>query len=129
MGLDNGVIVRGVKRKDLPRFMRYPYEEDYHEGVEVCYWRKCWGLRTNFLNKISPSRDMESYEYKLEEKEITILIQVIRRYLTHPSEWEDSIWSYDEIKGQLYNQLWNLVLLRVWMRKHPDIEVYFYDSY
>lgn len=129
MGLDNGVIVRGVKRNELSPFMRYPYEKDYHEGVEVCYWRKCWGLRGRFLREAYPNWDYEQYHFHMTEREVNILLRIIRHYLRHPEDWDQSIWEFDEIKPHLHRQQWNLVLLRTWMRKHPDAYVYFYDSY
>ena len=130
MGLDNGIIVRGVKRKDLPFLMRYPFEQDYHDGVEVCYWRKHWGLRNWFLREAFPnSYNNESYEYKLDVEKVSILKRIIIYYLQHPEDWKDNYWEYKEIKHTLYNQRWNLFLLMLWMRKHPDAEVVFYDSY
>ena len=129
MGLDNGVIVRGVKRTDLPRFMRYAYDKDYHDGVEICYWRKCWGLRNWFLREAYPNWDPNQYHFQMTEREINILLKIIRHYLRHPEDWNDSIWEFDEIKLHLRRQQWNLVLLRTWMQKHPDAYVYFYDSY
>lgn len=129
MGLDNGVIVRGVKRNELSPFMRYPYDKDYYDGVEVCYWRKCWGLRGWFLREAYPNRECGQDYFQLTEREINILLKIIRNYLRHPEDWDQSIWEFDEIKPHLRKQQWNLVLLRTWMRKHPDAYVYFYDSY
>lgn len=129
MGLDNGVIVRGVNRKDLPRFMRYPFEKDYQSGVEVCYWRKCWGLRNWFLREAYPNYTADDYRFKMTTKEVSILRRIIDHYLKHPEDWDDSIWTFDEFKRSLHDQKWNLALLHVWMRKHPDAYVYFYDSY
>ena len=109
--------------------MRYPYEKDYPEGVEVCYWRKCWGLRNWFLRTAYPNYDDEQCYFKMTEKEIIILWRIVIHYLRNPDDWNDSIWTYDEIRKTLYDQRWNLTLLRVWITRHPDAEVYFYDSY
>lgn len=128
MGLDNGIIVRGVKRKDLPRFIRYPFEQDYNEEVEVCYWRKHWGLRNWFLREAFPNSSEEPY-YKLDVEKVTILWRIVVHYLRHPEDWDNNYWEYNEVKHHLYNQRWNLCLLRVWMTRHPDAEVVFYDSY
>lgn len=129
MGLDNGVIVRGVKRTDLPRFMRYSCDKDYHDGVEICYWRKCWCLRDWFLREAYPNWNLNQYHFQMTEREINILLKIIQYYLRHPEDWHDSIWEFNEIKPHLRRQQWNLVLLRTWMQKHPDVCVYFYDSY
>lgn len=130
MGLDNGVIIKGVTRNDLPRFMRYPDKKDYVKGeVEICYWRKCWGLRNTFIHSKFLTEDPNKCEYKLSIKEVDYLRALIVSYLKHPEDWDNSIWSFNEIKKSLYDQRWNLILLHFWMKRHPNAEVYFYDSY
>ena len=129
IGLDNGVIVRGVKRKDLPRFIKYPFEKDYNDGVEVCYWRKCWGLRNWFLRTAFPNRSADEWEFKCGVTEITYLWRIVIHYLENPEDWDNSIWDFDEIKSALKEQKRNLFWLRIWMKLHPDAEVIFYDSY
>jgi len=130
MGLDNGVIVRGVKRRELSPFMYYPFEKDYGEGVTVCYWRKHWGLRQRFLRAAFPNTyDKDEYEYKLNVEKVNILFHIILDYLLHPSSWDNGYWKYKYIKHNLRRQAWNLFLLKKWMKRHPEAEVVFYDSY
>ena len=130
MGLDNGIIVRGVKRKDLPRFMRYPFEQDYNNGVEICYWRKWWGLRNQFLCGAFPNYNSNQYEFRLTEKNVAYMWSIVNNYLKYPGDWDNEYWEYDRhIRQILYEQKWNLTLLRWWMQRHPDVEVIFYDSY
>ena len=51
--------------------------------------------------------------------------------LLYPENWDEdkSIWTYDEIKDSLLVDIANLKMLYVCMRKNPNIEAYFYDSY
>ena len=110
--------------------MRYATKNDYVDNeVEICYWRKCWGLRNAFIHTNFLVEDPDTCEYRLSIKEVDYLRALIVTYLKHPEEWDNSIWSFDEIKHSLYDQRWNLFLLHFWMKKHPDAEVIFYDSY
>jgi hypothetical protein len=130
MGLENGIIIRGVKRKDLPFLMRYPFDQDYNDNeVEICYWRKYWGLRNWFLKEAFPNEFHNKSYYKLDVEKVRILKRIIIYYLQHPEDWDNRYWEYKHAKHILYNQRWNLFLLIFWMLKHPDAEVIFYDSY
>lgn len=113
MGLDNGILVRGVTRKELPRLLCYPFEKDYHSDVEVCYWRKHWGLRQRFLRAaFLNTYDKDEYEYKLNVEKVNILFHIILDYLLHPSNWDNGYWEYRYIKYNLRRQAWNLFLLK-----------------
>ena len=130
MGLDNGVLVKNVTRKDLPKLMRFPSDCDYIKGeVEICYWRKCWGLRNAFLHHRFLNSDPDQWQFKLSVDDVDYLRALIVTYLKHPKDWDDSIWEFSEIKHNLRAQRWNLLLLHFWMKKHQDKEVIFYDSY
>ena len=130
MGLDNGVVVRGVTREQLPLLMRFPFDKDYTNGeIEICYWRKCWGFRNEVIHTLFIAENPEKYEYKLTIKDVDYIRALIVTYLKHPEEWENSIWTFNEIKHSLRDQRWNLILLHFWMKVHPNAEVYFYDSY
>ena len=130
MGLDNGIVIRGVTRKQLPLLMRYHNDKDYIANeVEICYWRKCWGLRNAIIHTLFITEDPEKYEYKLTIKDVDFIRALLVNYLKHPEDWDDSIWTFDEIKHSLYDYRWNLILLHFWMKRHPDKEVIFYDSY
>ena len=131
IGLDNGIVIRGVTREDLPKLVRYPNEKDYINGeVEVCYWRKCWGLRNEIMQHLCAySSDPDQWEFKLSIDDVDFIRALIVTYLKHPEDWDNSIWDFHEIKHSLRNQRWNLILLRFWMKNHPDKDVIFYDSY
>lgn len=133
MGLDNGIIIKNYTRAQLPKSFRYPFEKDYVlDEVEICYWRKCWGLRNEFLNTCFSRRKDEEFYFKLGVKEVEELLNIITYFLKHPKAWDeygDSIWTYKNFKPQLKNQKHNLKVLARWMKKNPEAEVVFYDSY
>lgn len=131
MGLDNLVTIKNCTRNQLPKCMRYPFDEDYTQNeVDICYWRKCWGLRNEIMNHIGGREaPPEWYEFRLTRDDVLFIWRLIVHYLKEPAHWEDSIWSFDEIKHSLRDQRWNLMILYYWMKLHPDLEVYFIDSY
>ena len=135
MGLDNGFIVKSNKRKiereNLPNGINYPFENDYGIEPEIVYWRKNWGLRNAVLDYIS-DRDSESGYYQIDTPEqifgiVNILFTFMDEYI-----WEDSgnsIWSYEEIKPILQQNIINLILMIPFMKENPDVYLIFYDSY
>ena len=128
MGLDNGIIVKDVTREQLPRFIRYPFNLDY-DYVEVCYWRKWWGLRDKFL-RTYPNRDLNQYEFRMHRVRIKVLRNLLIDYLLQPSHWDNGYWEYDKyIRKNLIIQIWNLYWLEFWYKRHPDAKIIFYDSY
>ena len=130
MGLDNGVFIKNYTRVQLPKSFRYPFEKDYAPNeVEICYWRKCWGLRNEFLNTCFPRRSNEEVYFNLGVKEVEDLLYIITYFLKHPKSWDNSIWTFEEIKSNLKEQKHNLKVLIKWMKKNPEAEVVFYDSY
>ena len=128
MGLDNGVVVKHIKREDLPIIIRSGVTE-YGDEVEVCYWRKCWGLRNAFIHTLFLASDPDEWEFKLSINDVDFLRDLIKGYILNPDSWNDSIWEFSEVKHSLKRQWWRLTVLRYWMKFHPDKEVYFYDSY
>lgn len=124
-------MIRGYSRNQLPKSFRYPFEQDYNNEVEICYWRKAWNIRNWFLNECFPRRKDEDYYFKLGIEEVETLREIVTYYLKHPKEWDESssIWTHKEIKPQLKDQKHNLKILARWMKKNPDAEVIFYDSY
>ena len=132
IGLDNGVFIKGYTRVQLPKSFRYPFEKDYEsDKVDICYWRKAWNIRNWFLNECFPKREINDYYFNLGIKEVETLRKIITYYLKHSKEWNEtsSIWTFEEIKSNLKEQKYNLKVLIKWMKKNPDAEVIFYDSY
>lgn len=137
MGLDNGFYVKSNKRKItrdmLPDIIHYPFEQDYGEGVEIVYFRKCWGIRNGVLD-ILGKRFAANDEYLFEIDKPDQILDIIEllSYFLEPSRWEDegdSIWSFEEIRNQLIMSIINLAAIEVFMKENPDIYLEFYDSY
>ena len=68
--------------------------------------------------------------FKIESEYIPVIIRKFMDLL-YPENWDEdkSIWTYDEIRDSLLVDIANLKMLYVCMRKNPNIEAYFYDSY
>ena len=134
MGLDNGIYVRSkqrkLTRKDLPATIKYPWSDKYDEdnGIEIVYWRKYWGLRT----EICCAFNYDDYRIILNTpKEVKDFIKIIMSWI-NPERWEDegqSIWSFDEALPNLTQSVINLCAIGRFMIDNPDIYLEFYDSY
>jgi hypothetical protein len=131
MGLDNGIVLKDTTRQNIetPWFVSFPFDNDYDNKLDVCYWRKCWGIR-NEIKRILHLKDNE-YKCKVEEDDIPAIIRILEKYLDK-DYWDDnaeSIWIYDEYKPHLIQQIKNLLWLREYLRTYKRAECYFYDSY
>jgi hypothetical protein len=136
MGLDNGIEVRRThetnKIEELKVFNK-DYDKELKYDFEICYWRKCWGLRNDILFLIrkrwSPE---EEYEFALTKNDVDNIIKLLESY--NEDTWEDSIWEWtSEEDGWSYSEhikqdIESLKLLRQLMDRY-ELEVYFYDSY
>lgn len=128
MGLDNGIILRDVKSKELVVNKLINLDNLEDTSVEICYWRKCWGIRNAIVEKLHLNDGEES---KLDVEDIPVIIKILFDFYGQ-TEWEedaDSIWEWDEFKDTLRQQIFNLVWLYNYMLEHSDAEVIFYDSY
>lgn len=131
MGLDNGIILRKVNPDTLSINKLTKLDKTYSDNpdTEVCYWRKCWGIRNAIVDKFH--FDREGGEHKLDAEDIPVIIKILFDFYGK-EEWEeeaDSIWEWDEFKDNLRQQILNLTWLYDYMLANPDVEVYFYDSY
>ena len=133
MGLDNGFYVKSEKREitreDLPKGIVYPFSTDFNNMPEIVYWRKCWGLRGMVLDIVT--HEVGCY-YRVETP--NQLIEIIKGLVQFMDEdyWEengDSIWTYEEFKDNLKNDLINFALILGYMNENPDVYLEFYDSY
>ena len=134
MGLDNGIDAKKINPADIPGFVTigvpsYATEKD---TMEVCYWRKCWGLRGMILEAIfAQNLPDEKYRYDLEWKEVENIAKGLIPFLEKEyfDTYAQSIWDYEEMQEQLVQDIINLKWLAWYMKKHPEVEVSFYDSY
>ena len=120
MGLDNGIIVR-----------MHEAEEE-----EICYWRKCWGLRDCIIKMLTENRrrntDVAQKEISIDVDDIINIINIIQQFDDEDYwvEHGDSIWTYEDIKDDLHVQIDNLMGLLDTLNSPNNIkDVTFYDSY
>lgn len=119
MGLDNGITIKEYKNSQ---------EKEY----EVCYWRKCWNIRFKILEILNfPHNGVdEQYEFPLTLDDVVDIYYMMRSL--NKENWFEgggSIWSWDEIKKCVKQDIKNLKKLIRRMKKDTNITVIFYDSY
>ena len=135
MGLDNGIIVRKTKIDEGIRscfWYKYWKEEnkDKIKEEEICYWRKCWNIRNKIFEIIGKHPDDEEYEYSLSLDNIVDIYYMLKDL--NKKNWFDggsSIWDWEEIKKSVKRNIKKLNKLIKRMKREPDLEVIFYDSY
>lgn len=130
MGLDNGIILKmnsGDARKAGCPFLDYDFGDN---ESDICYWRKCYGLRDLIFAELKLD-DSNSY-YFLTRDNINTLIDLLIFLVESEESWinnADSIWEYDEYLPNMCQCILRLRWLKEYWETHPDIKVYFYDSY
>ena len=130
MGLDNGIYIKGYRKKPF-----YVKDDLYDQSnqIDLAYWRKYWGLRNDIINIIYENYYGNDSEVLLSEnqiKKIRILIMEItfskKRYLEScGGYWNYNI--YSVLRG--IRQMINLTWAARQVRKNPEVEVFWYDSY
>ena len=136
MGLDNGIYIQSKKREItrniLPAGIIYPFDTDYHNEIEILYWRKNWGMRNEVMNTFGWRDSDEQYEFEIDTPEqVMTFIELVAGWLNE-ERWEEegsSIWSYKEIRQVLIQNIINLSIIYTFMLDNPDIYLIFYDSY
>lgn len=129
MGLDNGIVIKKIKKEDIPSFIKY---EEYYSGsepvFEIAYWRKCWGIRQVIANVLHSYGEYANESINRED--IPALVEALVPFLGK-DYWDrnaDSIWEYEEQVANTRKILINLLWLYIFMENH-DVKVEFYDSY
>ena len=130
MGLDNGIYIKGYRKKPF-----YVKDDLYDQSnqIDLAYWRKYWGLRNDIINIIYENYYGNDSEVLLSEKQIKkirILIMEItfskKRYLEScGGYWNYNI--YSVLRG--IRQMINLTWAARQVKKNPEVEVFWYDSY
>lgn len=126
MGLDNGIIVKCDNMEEFfdncPSFVKTVFGDN-----EICYWRKCWGLRGEILGVLHSS----DYKTKIDKEDIPAILDVIKKYL-NPDYWDynaNSIWSWEDYFEHNVQQYINLSYLYDVWDDYPGMTAEFYDSY
>ena len=130
MGLDNGIYIKGYRKK--PFYVKDDLY-DQSEQIDLAYWRKYWGLRNDIINIIYENYYGNDSEILLSEnqiKKIRILIMEITFSKKRFLESCNGYWNYNiysVLRG--IRQMINLTWAARQVRKNPEVEVFWYDSY
>lgn len=133
MGLDNGISIKRKQGMPDSIFKRFDTDmsRNWEYDLEVAYWRKCWNIRSLIYDVLGAERENDS-EILMDRQDVINVIKALKGVNKHNWEygsWGGSIWEWDEYKSSHRRHIANLKWLARIMKKHPDIEVYFYDSY
>ena len=130
MGLDNGIYIKGYKKKPF-----YVKDDLYDQSnqIDLAYWRKYWGLRNDIINIIYENNYGNDSEVLLTENQIkkrrNLIMEITfskKRYLEScGGYWDYNI--YSVLRG--IRQMINLTWAARQVRKNPEVEVFWYDSY
>ena len=130
MGLDNGIYIKGYRKKPF-----YVKDDLYDQSnqIDLAYWRKYWGLRNDIINIIYENYYGNDSEVLLSENQIKKIRNLImeitfskKRYLEScGGYWNYNI--YSVLRG--IRQMINLTWAARQVRKNPEVEVFWYDSY
>ena len=116
MGLDNGIIIKN--KNDTKK-------------EEICYWRKCWNIRRLIFDCITPDNKEEwCSEFRLSLNDLMDIYYALKSL--NKENWNDnggSIWEWEEIKKGLKNDIKEINKLIKRMKRQPNLEIIFYDSY
>lgn len=136
MGLDNGIIIKNWRIAEQAIPVRWFETWDKDIRVEVIYMRKWWGVRTDIINYLWSRQDVKDpnlFDYSIRVEDIDNFINIFKKW-NDKEQWQDGgspVWSWkeDKIATQIRNHINNLKKLKKIMKKYPDLEVIFYDSY
>lgn len=131
MGLDNGICIkRNEKSMSIYNKLKC-YENDWdkkhEEDFDICYWRKCSGVRHRIALSIGGIYDNARTPIKRED--MPKVIAVLKSF--NADNWGDdggSIWEWDQHKEINQYHIEDLEYIYELMAEH-DLDVYFYDSY
>lgn len=135
MGLDNGIllVVNGeFDFSQVPSYVKLTENDELEtkDGlltiIDVCYWRKCWSLRGEFikiLDRIDDTSDFEVFSY-----DVPCLVETIKDCIDNPEAW-DGFFSFEDTLPILAQSIVNLNWLEKYLKSHPQDRAIFYDSY
>lgn len=130
MGLDNSIEVRRTetsnKIRALKRFEE-SWDKEHKYDFVICYWRKSYNVRSRIFGATSSVIDGGYGVLTIED--IRKIIKELNSFTA--DNWYDdggSIWTYEEMKPRLKQNIKDLKRLMSIMKRH-DIQVVFVDSY
>lgn len=100
--------------------------------LEVAYWRKCWNVRAIIFDVLRRGDDNDSV-IDITREEVLEIIKRLQDDLHYfdflDDDWGGCIWEWNIFRNIQKRNIKNLKKLVKMMKRHPEIEVYFYDSY
>lgn len=138
MGLENGIILSCPDKYNTEFLNAILDIEPCDKSKEVCYWRKCRGLRDDiltYLKFVYPDRKDYCTLY-LSSIDIFNIRQIIMSW-QDKKKWNlegNSIWSYKDIKKKLRADVERLTFIlgmleTIDKEEKNKFKIYFYDSY
>ena len=132
IGLDNGIQIK--RKRGLPDEVFKKFDTDisrkWEYDLEVAYWRKCWNIRSLIYSVLGAEQENDS-EIPMGRQDVLNVIKALKG--VNRKNWYtmggDSVWSWSEYRASHRRNIANLQWLARVMKKRPDIDVYFYDSY
>lgn len=128
MGLDNGIIVKKTELTKKLFIVKKNCLYEYTGDFEITYWRKCCNVRTDTFTITEGWENDQSYT-ALDRDDIYHIIQLLKSYNKKTWDSDNSIWTWEEHKKVNKRNIRYLKYLYKLMKKYPELEVYFYDSY
>lgn len=130
MGLDNGINIERNEYSNKIKALK-KFEDNYSNDFSICYWRKCWNVRRDIFAAIYTEKGSQ-YCFALDVYDIEVIIKILKSY--NKKTWlyggcGGSIWEWSEHKWVNRRHIRNLKKIAKLMKKYPELEVYFYDSY
>ena len=133
MGLDNAIEIK--RNDDLPNCVLCFDDDEWRKqrgyDLEVAYWRKCWNVRQIIFSVVDSSE--YDCEYNITREELVEIIHRLENDLHYfdflEGEWGGCIWEWNDFRRIQKRNMKNLKKLAGMMKRHPEIEVIFYDSY
>ena len=134
MGLDNGIEIR--RKENLPNcvlcFDKDWWRKKHGYDLEVAYWRKCWNVRHIIFDVLCRGDDNDSI-IEITREEVLEIIRRLENDLRYndyiSGDYGGNYWTWNEFRGFNKDNIKNLKKLARMMKRHPEIEVVFYDSY
>ncbi len=147
MGLDNGIVLKAKEDIRVPNELiltKYDIRGSFNsddidepldiilkdEQVEICYWRKCWGMRNEMIHCLEKCNLDTEYTYKIPLDELDEVCDIINKFTKEKyyNMYARSIWDWDEMVDRLKLQVARLEWCKELLRE-DKIELEFYDSY
>ena len=131
MGLDNSFVCKNIQRKDIPNWVKLPWETGVERDKQyLAYFRKYWGIRGEILAKLHCVEANDSCT-QVDAEDIIPIVKILMQYLDkeYYESNANSIWEYEEAYNHIQQSIINLIWLKMYMETHPDVECYFYDSW